>query len=35
MSPARYYDFEQTRYNRTWFPSVKEFIGPSPLHAVQ
>jgi len=27
---ARYYEFEQTRYNRAWFPSLKDIIGPLP-----
>ena len=27
---ARYYEFEQIKYNRVWFPSLKEIIGPLP-----
>jgi pimeloyl-ACP methyl ester carboxylesterase len=27
---ARYYELEQTKYNRVWFPSLKEIIGPLP-----
>jgi hypothetical protein len=27
---ASYYEFEQTRYNRAWFPSLKDIIGPLP-----
>jgi len=27
---ARFYKFEQTRYNRTWFPSLREFMGLAP-----
>jgi pimeloyl-ACP methyl ester carboxylesterase len=27
---ARYYEFEQTKYNRAWFPSLREFMGLAP-----
>lgn len=27
---ARYYEFEQIKYNRVWFPSLKDIVGPRP-----
>jgi pimeloyl-ACP methyl ester carboxylesterase len=32
LSEARFYQFEQTRYNRSWFPSLREFMELAPQH---